>query len=578
MNKLIPSIYFYVAMVLVVCSCRHRSQELSFEPTQLPPPPRCAPQVSDQLWYESDQVAPLFGDLGDYEFPVSTENELVQRYISQGLLLAYGFNHAEAARSFDYATRLAPGCAMAFWGFAYVLGPNYNAGMESNNYERAYAAVQKALELSRGNGTDKERALIGALAKRYVAEPVEDRTELDIAYANAMREVWANFPNDPDVATLFAESVMDLHPWDLWEKDGAIKEWTPEILTTLEAAIALAPQHPGANHLYIHAVEASLQPEKGLSAAQVFDDQTVPGAGHLLHMPSHIYIRTGDYHQGTLANISAISADQDYITACRAQGAYPLIYHPHNYHFLVATATLEGHEQWAISAAERMAEQVESELLEDPNWGILQQFYTIPYNTQVKFERWDDILDKELLDEKIVFGALMQQYARGMAWLGKGQLSSAEAALDKFNELANREEMEQVILGANTVQDLMAIARLVLEGQIAAHNGNLEQAIASLESAIVIEDALNYIEPPDWFFSVRHQLGDLLVKSEDYERAIELYQEDLSHFPRNGWALHGLHLAYLRSGDEANAKATLELAEDAWQHATIRLEGSRIKS
>ncbi|MEM7573670.1 MAG: hypothetical protein AAF433_12245 [Bacteroidota bacterium] len=567
-----------MALLLVVVSCRRTAPAVSFDPAQLPPAPSCAPQVSDQLWYATDEVAPLFGDLGAYRFPVSCTNELAQRYISQGLLLAYGFNHAEAARSFHSAMRLAPDCAMAYWGFAYVLGPNYNAGMESDNYERAYTAIQQAVRLVEDSGSPKEQALIAALAKRYVAQAPDDRTALDIAYADAMRQVRAAFPNDPDIATLSAEALMDLHPWDLWEEDGRPKDWTPEILTGLEAAIALDPIHPGANHLYIHAVEASKQPEKGLSAAKVFDDKTVPGAGHLLHMPSHIYIRTGDYHLGSLANIHAIAADQDYITACRAQGAYPLIYHPHNYHFLVATATLEGHEEWAISAAERMAEQVESELLEDPNWGILQQFYTIHYNTLVKFERWEDILAKDLLDESIVFGAIMQQYARGMAFLASGEAASAQAALNQLIQYAESEELAEIVLGANSVSDLSSIARLVLEGQMAASAGDLHRGMELLEDAIAIEDALNYIEPPDWFFSVRHRLGDLLVSAGEFERAIAVYLQDLQKFPRNGWALHGLLLAYTRLGDDDKAKATEDLLKEVWQTATISLEGSRIRS
>ena len=374
-------------IIFLVIGCTDK-EENNTNDTSISSSVMCAPVTTDKEWYESDNKAPLFEGLDALNFPISTNNELVQKYFNQGLILAYGFNHAEAARSFYYATKLDTTCAMAYWGYAYVLGPNYNAGMESDNYERAYNAVQKALDLSNENCTLKEKALINALSKRYVKEPIDDRYPLDIAYSEALESVFIEFQQDADIGTLYGESLMNLHPWDLWTHEGEPKEWTPKILRVFEQVFSVAPKHAGAHHLYIHAVEASSKPEKGLYSAQLFDEGLVSAAGHLLHMPSHIYIRTGDYHKGTLSNIRAIEADSNYLTACHAQGAYPLTLYPHNYHFMAATATLEGNSEFGIMAANKVAAHSNRQLMKEPGWGTIQHYYTIPYYVNVKFGKW----------------------------------------------------------------------------------------------------------------------------------------------------------------------------------------------
>ncbi|MEO1652442.1 MAG: hypothetical protein AAFU64_02760, partial [Bacteroidota bacterium] len=356
---------------LLLFGCKKEPEE-RMDTTQSPKA-LCGPVTTDQEWYQSDKKAPLIGGLDVLDFQITTKDSLVQGYFNQGLVLAYGFNHAEAARSFYYARKLDPDCAMAYWGYAYVLGPNYNAGMEPDNYERAYEAVQKALRLvEEGQYPEKEGDLIRALAKRYQAQAPEDRSNLDQAYAQALGDLFKKYPEDADIATMYAEALMDMHPWDLYDKQGKAKAWTPEILKTLDRALEINPQHCGAHHLYIHAVEASNQPEKALKSAQVFDEDLVPGAGHLIHMPSHVYIRTGDYHKGTVSNIRAVKVDSLYVTTCHAQGAYPLAYFPHNYHFMAATATLEGNSQWAILAANKVASQSNVQLMKEPGWGTIQ--------------------------------------------------------------------------------------------------------------------------------------------------------------------------------------------------------------
>lgn len=538
----------------------------------------CAPPITDAAWYTSNNKAPLIDGLDVLDFPVTTTNNLVQKYVNQGLVLAYGFNHAEAARSFYYATKLDPNCAMAYWGFAYVLGPNYNAGMEPDNYERAFTAIQKAVDISKISASQKEKDLIAALSKRYVKKPLSDRGELDLAYSNAMRSVYEKYPFDADVATLYAESIMDLHPWDLWDKNGVAREWTVDILSVLKKALRINPKHAGAHHFYIHTVETSLNPEDGLNSAKLFDEDLVAGAGHLVHMPSHIYIRTGDYHKGTLANIRAIAVDSSYVSACNAQGAYPLSYFPHNYHFMAATATLEGNSKLALEAANKVAEHSNLILMKEPGWGTLQHYYTIPYYVYVKFGKWDDILQLENKDSSLKYPEAVRNYARGMAFLGKGDVQRAKTELESLEIYAKDESLRSVsIWDINSVDVLLQIAKRVLNAEILAQEANYTESIALLNEAVKLEDNLNYNEPPDWFFSVRHHLGAIQIEAANYNEAIETYEEDLKRLPRNGWALHGLRLAYEKLNEPAMVSEIDRRLKTSWATADTELTSSRIQ-
>lgn len=538
----------------------------------------CAPATTDREWYNNDNKAPLFEDLGDLHFPISTSDTLVQRYFDQGLVLAYGFNHAEAARSFYYATKLDPTCAMSFWGYAYVLGPNYNAGMESDNYERAYQAIQEAIKLSKNNTTEKEKDLIAALSIRYVKDPVENRSPLDMAYANAMKALYKKYSNDADVVTLYAESLLNLHPWDLHDKEGNDKKWTPEILSLLEDIIARHPKHPGAHHFYIHAVEASNSPQRALKSAQLFDEGLVPNAGHLIHMPSHVYIRTGDYHKGTLANIQAIKIDSAYVTACHAQGAYPLAYYPHNQHFMAATATLEGNSKWALYAADALQKNTNKLLMEEPGWGALQHYYSIPYYVYVKFGKWNDILAMENETPDLDYPTAILHYAKGMSHLGKGNMKSAKNELQALEKMASKEKLKEItIWEINSVYELVQIAHKVLKAEILSKENNFTQSITLLKEAIALEDALNYNEPPDWFFSVRHNLGAIQLEAGQYQDAIDTYKEDLKRLPKNGWALRGLGIAYSKLNDLSGQKETENRFKDAWITSDIELRSSVVK-
>ena len=373
---------------------------------------------------QTDKQAPLFDNLGTLHFSITTDSEQAQKYFNQGLILAYGFNHEEAFRSFEEAARLDTNCAMAYWGMAYVLGPNINLPMDAGVVTTAYDAILKAVMLL-DSETQREKDYVMALSKRYSGEVMQDRTPLDKAFSDAMREVANKYPDDLDAATIFAESIMDLHPWDYWLKDGTPQPWTDEILSTLKNVIEKNPDHHGANHLYIHAVEASKNPQIGLESADRLRF-LAPGAGHLVHMPAHIYIRTGKYHEGSLANIRAVRSDEEYINQCNQQGFYPISYYPHNYHFLWATATLEGDSKTAIDAALKTSQKPPDSLMSVCGYQTLQHFAVIPLYAYVTFGKWDEILSYPQPENERPYMQSVWHYARGMAYIAKQDFPNAE--------------------------------------------------------------------------------------------------------------------------------------------------------
>lgn len=528
-------------------------------------------------WDFKDGKAPLLQGMDLLDFPVSTDHAEARKYFNQGLLLAYGFNHAEAERSFQYAASLDPDLAMAYWGQAYVLGPNYNAGMEPEHYQLAFAAIQKA-KSKLNLVSEKEGAFIMAMDKRYVAEPRTDRTELDEAYAQAMAKVWEKYPDDADAGTLYAEALMDLQPWDLWDKEGNPKGNTNLILEILQKVLEKHPDHPGAHHLFIHAVEGSRHPERGLNSARKFDQGLTPMAGHLVHMPSHIYIRTGHYIEGTLANLRAAKVDSLYIETCKAQGTYPLAYFPHNYHFMAGTAILEGNSKWAVFAADRLYEHLALDLKAVEGLEVIQHFSTIPYFVRVKFGLWDEVLELSLWENGTAYQEAIKHYARGMAFLGKDDLAAAEVELKALKGLvANNSLGDATIWGINSLQSILEIALFVLEGEFLASKGQFEDAIAKLREASNLEDRLLYNEPPDWFLSTRHHLGAVLLEAGKYEEAEAVFRSDLEEFPKNGWASYGLMLALEKSGKSGESVQAKDQFDAVWKTADVTLHSSRIK-
>lgn len=486
----------------------------------------------------TERQAPLFDNLGDHQFPVSTTNPLAQRYINQGLTLAYGFNHAEAFRSFKAAAELDSTCAMCHWGMAYVLGPNINAAMQAGDVPTAYQAIQSAIALS-SYATEREQAYIQALAQRYTDDPNRDRSELDQAYAEAMAAVAQQYPDDPDAATLYAEALMDTMPWDYWTESGAPRPKTVTLLDTLESVMERYPNHPGALHLYIHAVEKE-RPELGVAAADHLGD-LVPGAGHLVHMPSHIYIRVGRYHDAVVSNQRATEADQDYVTQCYAQGLYPLAYMPHNHHFLWFAATMAGEQAVALDAAQHTAHMVDQTLLREPGYGALQHFSTIPLYTLVRFEQWDNVLATPAPDADLLYPTGIWHFARGLAFAAQNQLPEARQELAALQVITASPELEGVtVWDLNKTTHLLSIAVEVLSGQIAAQAGEYENAIAHLQTGVTLEDQLSYTEPALWAVPVRQTLAAVFLQANRPAEAEQTYRQDLTIYPENGWSLEGL--------------------------------------
>lgn len=516
--------------------------------------------------------APLFNDLGDYWIDATTSSDDANRFFVQGMLLTYNFNHGEAARSFREAIRLDSSFTMAYWGLAYTLGPNYNAPMEESVREEVFWSVEKASQINK-NLKPWEKLLVEAMKAKYVESEPDPQLE-DLA--NVLRASVRKVPNDANLHTFLAEALMLQHPWDLYDyKGGPEKDWTPEILEALGKALELEPNHPLANHLMIHATEASGTPEDGLEASGRLTD-LAPGAGHLVHMPSHTYINTGDYHLGTEVNISAVKADSAYAAQCKAQGAFPLYYY-HNYHFLAACAALEGRGALAIDASLRMVETIDKSLLSVPGFETTQHFMTIPYNVLVKFEQWEKILALKAPDERYPYLTGMWSFARGMAFINLNQEEAAKSELNKLMAIQETGELEKItVFGINSVQEVADIAVNVLSAEIARKQGDFEKAEALLIDAVEIEDALSYNEPPDWFFSVRHLLGDLYLELKMFAKAEMIYRKDLTIFPKNGFALNGLYHSLINQNEQKESEKVRLQFEKSWEFADSDLKYSRI--
>lgn len=522
---------------------------------------------------EQTRIAPLLEGMGSHHHPITTTSPEAQQFFDQGLVLAYGFNHAEASRSFQEAARLDPDCAMCFWGQALVLGPNINTGMDAEDLPAAWLALERARELASG-ADPRERSYIRALGARYTEEAPEDRSHLDLAYADAMRELALAYPDDTDAGTLFAEAVMDTTPWDYWRQDGEPKPEIEEVLATLDSVLERDPGHPGANHLYIHAVELG-RPEAGVAAAERLAE-AAPGAGHLVHMPSHIYLRVGRYADAAEANVRAVAADEGYITACRKQGLYPLAYMPHNRHFLWAAATLSGRRDLALQAAREMAERQDMDAMREEGLGALQHFWITPLYALVRFGEWEAILEEAEPPADLVYPRGIWHFARGMAFTRLGRLDDAGAELERLTEIAADPVLESVtVWDLNTTATLVAVARESLAGELELARGKSESGLERLRLAAEYEDALYYDEPPPWHAPVRQYLGAALLDQGLYGEAEAVYREDLEEFPENGWSLFGLRQSLEAQGKNEEASAVDARFQESWQLADVTLAASR---
>lgn len=490
---------------------------------------------------------PLYEDLGAHHYRITTSVPLAQRYFDQGVRLYYAFNHQEAIRSFEEGARIDPVCAMCYWGIALSYGPNINAPMDAPAGRLAHIAIQQALEHEKKVSV-RERAMIRALATRYAAEPPVDREELDGAYSHAMADVVRHFPDDLEAKTLYAESLMDLSPWDYWTGDGTPKPNTTELLSHLEQVLAADPDHPGANHFYIHAVEAA-RPDRAIGAAERLAG-LMPGAGHLVHMPGHIYIRVGRYEDAIKANEQAVHTDETYIRdQGPATGIYVLGYYPHNYDFLAFAASMIGRDKQAIAAADKIASLVPKDLLREPGMAFLQHHQTRHLQMRVRFGRWEELLNADAPAEDLPHARAIWLYAHGRALAARGRLKAADAALTQLRAIAREPRMVSLRLEFNTSGAVLGIAEEVLAGHIAASKSDLPRAIDHLREAARREDALVYGEPPEWTVPVRQELGALLLKAGRLTEAEQVFREDLRRFPNNRWSQQGLSQTLRSTGN-----------------------------
>jgi tetratricopeptide (TPR) repeat protein len=516
---------------------------------------------------------PLYDGLGSYSRKITTDSAEAQRYFDQGFAFLHGFNHRAAIRAFQQAAEIDPECAMAHWGIALACGPHINSiAVPPPAAELAW----KELELAQknvGNASPVERALIGALAKRYANQQPEDRTGLDRAYSDAMREVWKKYPKDPDVGALFAEAMMNLRPWDQWTPNGKPQPGTDEIIATLDAVLTLNPNHPLANHLYIHAVEASPNPERAMAAADRLRNLQ-PGLAHNVHMPSHIDIRTGQWLKAVDTNAKAVEADQRYRKIFGQPKGFLNVYIAHNRHMLAYAAMMTGQRDLAMKHIRAMVAEMPSEFLTE-NALQAEGNVAMPLEVMMRFGLWDDILaEPERYTDKMWFTRAFHHAARAIAYAAKGDTASARNAQSVFVERAKLVPKEDFVSN-NSCEALLAVAIPMVEGEILIAEGKIDSGIEQLRAAIQKEDALKYDEPPGWLIPVRHSLGAVLMKQQRFAEAEQVYRDDLARLPENGWSLLGLAESLRKQKKNADEVAQTQAQfEKVWAKADLTITTS----
>ena len=567
------------AIALTSCShFRHHERERERGVAQTAVPVEVTTPADETVDVATMAGAPLFEGMGDFHREITTSSPDAQRYFDQGMVLAFGFNHAESIRSFRAAQTLDPDCAMCFWGEALAIGPNINvtskgkAVMSEADRVAAFAAINKAVALKDTASAD-EQALIAALATRYNGDAATPREPLDIAYAEAMGRYVADHPADDDAAAMYAEAWMNTMPWDYWSADGAPKPETEEVIATLERIIARSPEHPLALHLYIHAVEASSNPGRAEDEADMLAN-LVPGSGHLVHMPAHIYWRVGRYDDAATANIRAAKVDEDYIAQCNAQGFYPALYYPHNIHFLWAASSMAGQREMAISTAQKLADNVRLEQIEQ--FPTIEFFKTVPMLALVQFGQWEEILSLEQPPEQLDYSNAIWHYARGVAAARTGYTESANAEREKLAALKGSVQISFLDTADYPASTLLTIADELLLGEVASAEARHEDAISHFAAAVEAQDSLPYTEPPFWYYPTRQSLGEAYIAAGQFAEAEAVYRKDLVEYPRNGWSTSGLVKALERQGKTAEAAEAKARFDIIWRKSDVKIDGSRI--
>ncbi len=530
------------------------------------------PEGHDRHGLSTVDARPVrYDSLGTYSYRITTASPEAQRWFDQGLRLVYAFNHHEAQRAFREAVRRDPRCAMCFWGIAITEGSNYNHPTDAEREKRALAAVLGARQLAAG-ASPAERAMIEAVARRHGEDPAVKRETLDRAYADAMGQVARQFPDDLEAATFFADAMMNLRPWNLWTPDGAPQPGTDEIVQTLERVLAKEPNHPGALHLYIHAVEASRQPGRAEAAADRLA-RLMPGAGHIVHMPSHIYWRVGRYADAVSANVAAVQADRAYFKTAQPSPIYRGLYHPHNIDFIWQSASMQGRSAETLRAAREFASNAPAEMIRQmPD---METAPVAPVVALVRFGRWDEVLREPAPPREWLYTRGVWHYARGLAFSAKGQAPEARRELGELEAALQSMPAERTVAFFFRGRNLLQLAANVLAGEIAAKAGDTATAERLLRAAVTEQDTHWFTEPPPWYFPVRHALGAVLLQGNRAAAAEQVYREDLKNNPGNGWALYGLAQSQRAQGKTAEATQTEETFRRAWTQADVTLSASR---
>lgn len=522
----------------------------------------------------SNASEPIYDGLGTYSRKITTKDAKAQRYFDQGLALLHGFNHAGSIRSFQEASRIDPSCAMAHWGVALAAGPHINYPLVPPPMAQLASKELTLAKQHASNASEVERVLIDALSKRYAYPQPEDRSPLDQAYADAMREVWKRFPNDVDVGALFAEAMMDLRPWNQWTVEGQPNPGTDEIIATLNAVLKLNPRHPFANHLYIHAVEASPHPECADAAADRLRELQ-PGLAHNVHMPSHIDIRRGRWHEAIAQNAKAVEADKRHrkATGNRPLGLFPL-YAAHNQHMLAYAALMTGQSKLAMRYVREMMKDLPTEFVKE-NAALVESFGAVPMEVMVRFGKWDDILaEPENYPDYMPFARAFHHGARAVAFAAKSNTESARKEQAIFRELVQRVPKETAVSN-NTAESIIALANHMIEGELLIAEGKLDPGLDELRAALTLEDALKYDEPPAWMIPLRHTIGANLMNAGRFAEAEQVYRDDLKRLPENGWSLFGLSQALAaQQKDDVELQSARARFEKVWAKADVKITSS----
>lgn len=524
--------------------------------------------VSDA--YMSSPVKLLSG-LGDLHYRIKTKDSLAQKFFDQGLRLVYGFNHVEALRSFKEASRLDPASPMTYWGQALALGPNLNDINPQDREAMAQAAIDKALSFS-SNASAKEIDFIRALSTRYDGKAHSVRDTLNSAYTQAMEALAKKYPNDPEALVLYADAIMNSMPWDYWNQDGSPKAGTIKAREALESALKKFPRHPGAHHLYIHLVEASNKPGDALNSA-IFLESAMPKAGHIVHMPSHIYARIGEYERSNVSNINAIKADEEFLAVSEDQGFYRIGYYPHNIDFLVFGSLMNGQYKQAYKNGVKLAYHVK--VMESIMPVYYDYFATSPIITYVRFGAWNEILALPSADERYYQLSATHHFARGIAFLRKQMIPEAEIELRKLDSLNRLDTLKTIYAFFNSTHQISNVATQLLKGELLIKQNKLSEGLTALQEAVVAEDGLRYNEPPDWRLPARHFLGAALLEAGQYAEAEKVFETDLTKNPENGWALQGLLQSQKKLGKTREATVTQRRFEKAWKNTDMKISSSR---